>query len=327
MIYLSPLTALVVTALALSYALKRNLLSSISDLPNERSLHTRATPRIGGLMLMLGVVAGGLVARAMLGWYVWTPMLGLVALSFVDDRQNLPARYRFLGHLLAASLLVIFGIPGTPAWLCVIFVIAVVWSINLYNFMDGADGLAGGMAVFGFGSLAWASAAHGDLALATFALCLAGAALGFLLFNFHPAKVFMGDAGSVPLGFCAAALGLLGYHRGLWSLLTPMVAFSPFAIDATVTLLKRTLRGEKPWQAHREHYYQRLVQLGAGHRNTALAEYAVMLAAGVSSIAIIGQSWPTQLGAAATWLVIYVALGLFIDARWRRFVMQTRRQA
>lgn len=104
----------------------------------------------------------------------------------------------------------------------------------------------------------------------------ATAAAAFLLFNFHPARIFMGDAGSIPLGFLAGALGWLGWQRGLWDAWFPMVVFSPFIADATITLLHRLVRGERVWQAHREHLYQRLVRLGWGHRGTALAEYALM---------------------------------------------------
>jgi UDP-N-acetylmuramyl pentapeptide phosphotransferase/UDP-N-acetylglucosamine-1-phosphate transferase len=95
---------------------------------------------------------------------------------------------------------------------------------------------------------------------------VAAAAAGFLCFNFHPARIFMGDVGSVPLGFTAGALGLVGWRSGAWPLWFPLLVFAPFILDATVTLLRRALRGEKVWQAHRSHYYQRMVQMGLGHR-------------------------------------------------------------
>src|SRR6476659_1011719 len=112
--------------------------------------------------------------------------------------------------------------------------------------------------------------------------CVAAAAAAFLLFNFHPARIFMGDAGAIPLGFLAATLGVTGWINGLWPLWLPVLVFSPFIADASVTLAKRALRGEKIWQAHREHYYQRVVRAGFGHRNMALLGYILMFAAGIS---------------------------------------------
>jgi UDP-N-acetylmuramyl pentapeptide phosphotransferase/UDP-N-acetylglucosamine-1-phosphate transferase len=133
------------------------------------------------------------------------------------------------------------------------------------------------MATIGFGALAlgaWLGDAPG---LATFCAAIAAAALAFLRFNFPPARVFMGDAGSIPLGFLAASLGILGAQQNVWPALFPLLVFSPFIVDASVTLTRRALRGEKVWQAHRSHYYQRVVLLGATHRQLALAAYALML--------------------------------------------------
>ena len=107
---------------------------------------------------------------------------------------------------------------------------------------------------------------------------LAGASLGFLFFNFPPSRIFMGDAGSIPLGFLSAAVGLHGFLTGQWSWWFGFLVFSPFWVDATVTLLKRLLRGERIWHAHREHYYQRLILSGWSHRRTIASYYFLMLA-------------------------------------------------
>src|SRR5262249_53435950 len=147
--------------------------------------------------------------------------------------------------------------------------VATAWMINLYNFMDGSDGLAGGMAAIGFGCYGIAALAGGDYLCATINLVVAASALGFLCFNFSPARLFMGDVGSVSLGFLAAVLDVVGWLRGDWPVWFGIVVFSPFIVDATVTLFKRALRGARVWEAHREHYYQRLVQSGWGHRKTA----------------------------------------------------------
>src|SRR5262245_1457719 len=153
--------------------------------------------------------------------------------------------------------------------------------------MDRSDGLAGGMAVFGFSFYAVAAWLAGSTEFALVNLSIAAAAGAFLVFNFHPARIFLGDAGSVPLGFLAAALGLIGWLQRDWTGWFPILVFSPFIMDASVTLARRLLRREKVWQAHRDHYYQRLVRLGWGHGRTALAEYAVMFASGVAALAAL----------------------------------------
>jgi UDP-N-acetylmuramyl pentapeptide phosphotransferase/UDP-N-acetylglucosamine-1-phosphate transferase len=129
----------------------------------------------------------------------------------------------------------------------------------------------------------------------------------------------MGDSGSVPLGFLAAAIGLLGWQAGLWPMWFPVLVFSPFIADASVTLLKRYLRGERLSQAHRSHYYQRVLRMGLGHRGTALAAYALMLATAGSALA--ARAWPDAavIVLLAAWVAIYGAGMWLIDQRWADF--------
>ena len=149
---------------------------------------------------------------------------------------------------------------------------------------------------------------------------VAGAAAGFLVFNFPPAKVFMGDGGSIPLGFLAASLGLLGWRQALWPLWFPVLVFSPFLADASVTLLRRVLRRERFWQAHREHYYQRLVRMGWGHGRTALCEYALMAGVTASALMALGLSLAYQGLVLAGWAVVFAAVMIGIDRRWQGFL-------
>ena len=194
----------------------------------------------------------------------------------------------------------------------------VVWMTNLYNFMDGSDGLAGGMALFGFSCYGVGAWLAGNELFALLNFSVAAAALVFLFFNFHPAKVFMGDAGSIPLGFMAAVLGVWGWQQGYWPFWFPPLVFSPFVADATVTLFKRARRGEKLSQAHRSHYYQRLVQMGCGHRNTALAEYGLMLLAGASALWGTSLHYAGQGSLLLAWSMVYLALMWRIDKRWQK---------
>jgi UDP-N-acetylmuramyl pentapeptide phosphotransferase/UDP-N-acetylglucosamine-1-phosphate transferase len=192
--------------------------------------------------------------------------------------------------------------------------------INIYNFMDGSDGLAGGMALFGFGFYGLAAWLAGNIAFASVNLTVAAAALAFLFFNVHPARIFMGDSGSVPLGFLAAGLGITGSLRGYWPVWFSPLVFSPFIVDATVTLARRLLRGEKVWLAHREHYYQRLVRMGCGHRATALLEYGLMLCVGASAVWGIFQREIHQVALLLLWASIYAVLMAVVDSHWTRFL-------
>jgi len=284
------------------------------DHPNERSLHVRPVPRIGGAAVFLVAVPALLVLQ----WSPLTTLLasGLAILSFLDDRGGLPIIVRFGAHAVAAGTFVVAMLPGVPIPAVPLLVLSVMWMTNLYNFMDGSDGLAGGMAVSGFGTYAVAAWLAGDPGFAGACATLAACAGGFLVFNFHPARVFMGDAGSVPLGFLAGAMGLAGWHAGYWPLWFPVLAFSPFVVDASVTLARRMLRGEKFWRPHRTHYYQRLVQLGWGHRRTALAEYALMIACGATAIAASRATPMTQAAALAAVTLVYVALAVAVDRAW-----------
>lgn len=317
MSYYSPIVAALVTMLLTTVIVLSKFGKQIQDIPNERSLHETPIPRIGGVGLMAGVLAG---------WaWVWQPwllpiaagVLFLMLVSFLDDLRGLSAGWRFLMHFIVASVFVWVAILPDSGWLLAgVLAVAMVWMINLYNFMDGSDGLAGGMALFGFGGYALAAWLSGDAGLAMSSLAIAAAALAFLCFNFNPARIFMGDAGSIPLGFLSAALGLVGWQRGVWPMWFPVLVFSPFIVDASVTLVKRLLRGGKVWQAHREHYYQRLVQMGWGHRKTAIAEYVLMLAVGASAILLLNKSMSVIVSALVLWILLYVWLMRMIDKRW-----------
>lgn len=304
--------AAVACVLALALGRARRILPV--DRPNERSLHAAPVPRVGGMAMMAVVVPVALVALPGSWWWV-APVAVLALVSGVDDVRGLPVRTR-LAVQAAAAAWAVWAVGPQAAWVAALAWLATVWMTNLYNFMDGSDGLAGGMAVFGFGTYAIAAWLAGDASLAGASLVVAAAAAGFLPFNFNPARVFMGDAGSVPLGFLAAAFGLAGWRAGHWPAAFPVLAFAPFVADATVTLVRRGLRGERVWQAHRTHYYQRLIQLGAGHRRTALLEYSMMLGAGAAAL------WGARTGriveAATLVAVSLVAVGAVIDRRWAR---------
>ncbi|WP_321840485.1 MraY family glycosyltransferase [Paraburkholderia bannensis] len=315
------LVCAVLCAAILAWLLKSGLAWRLAtDIPNERSLHVRPTPRIGGW----GLIPVSAIAIVVLAPSIWLIALGavfLAAVSQIDDRRGLPARVRFAAHFVAVAALLVSFPPSLPWWCGAALAFLMLWLVNLYNFMDGADGLAGGMTLFGFAGYAIAAfiAPHAVPQLGWACAAIAGAAFGFLLFNFHPARIFLGDAGSIPTGFLAGALGYWGWRSGVWPIWFPVFVFAPFIGDATVTLLRRLSRGEKFWQAHREHYYQRMVRLGAGHAFTALAWYLVMLTGIALALSALGRSVIMQWGILAGWSVVLVLLGAAIDVRWRSF--------
>lgn len=286
------------------------------DTPNLRSLHSAPTPRVGGVIMVPVALASSLSYSQMPGLL---PVLAaaLCAVSFIDDRWGLPVVFRLVFHTVAALALCQSLLPALSPLGFGLAVVMLVWSINLFNFMDGTDGLAGGMALIGFAVFGWTLLdAMPDMA--KLALCLAAAAAGFLVFNFAPARVFMGDAGSVPLGFLAGGVGLGGWLQDAWPLWFPVLVFSPFVVDATATLMRRILRREKFWQAHRDHYYQRLVRMGWSHRRLALVEYLLMAACGVSALALLQASPVVQVVGLSSWAAIYASLMLSIDRSWTK---------
>lgn len=311
--YGAPLASLVVTWVVIAVLL-RSFSERILDHPNERSLHERPVPRTGGMGVAAGITVGVLLVSPASWWSLWLGAALLVGLSFLDDLVGLPIVGRLMVHFIAAGLGVaglVVGQLGT--WWIAILIVATVWMINLFNFMDGMDGLAGGMAIFGFGFFALAAWLGGSDSLALVNLCVASTAGAFLLYNFHPARIFLGDAGSTAYGLLAAGLGLIGWRDGVWSMWFPMLVFSPFIIDATVTLLRRIVQGERFWMAHRGHYYQRLVLSGWSHRKTSLAEYGVMFSCGLGALAFQRASSDLQLLIAGIWVLVFLGLALSVS--------------
>jgi UDP-N-acetylmuramyl pentapeptide phosphotransferase/UDP-N-acetylglucosamine-1-phosphate transferase len=325
--YLPALAAFAVSLACLWVLLSPPGRRLLLDRPNARSLHEQPVPRSGGVAIAAGVAAGvaaGAVAMTDTIAIALGIALALAVVSLADDVFTLPTLLRLAAHLTAAGgvVAVLIGV-GEPLQFALL-ALAVAWYANLYNFMDGSDGLAGGMAVFGFGGYAWAAHQAGHAALTATGASVAAASLAFLLVNFHPARLFMGDAGSVPLGFLAGALGLLGWRDGVWPLWFPVLVFAPFACDATLTLLKRLARGERVWQAHKDHYYQRLVRMGFGHRGAAWIEYLAMASCVAAALLVRTAAPGLQAGALAVATLVLIAIAAWIDSRWARWCRAQR---
>lgn len=321
MTHYAPLVALMVTLLVLTLILTLGKRVVIYDIPNERSLHTKPVPRVGGIALLSGVFTGWLLLPTFWNWWIMLPAAGLFMLSLADDVRSLSIRMRLSCHFLAALTVLVFLKIDWLFFVAALFFIA--WMTNLYNFMDGSDGLAGGMTLFGFSVYGIAGLMRGDEIFAMANFTIAAAAAAFLMFNFHPARVFMGDAGSIPLGFFAGVFGVLGWWRHYWPFWFPLLVFSPFILDATVTLLKRAWKKEKLGVAHVSHYYQRLIQMNWGHRKVALVEYLLMLLPGFTALWAIEHDRLTQWVAIICWAAIFAALMIWLDARWEKLNVES----
>ena len=289
------IVSLVVLAWLLTAQLRRYALaSSLMDVPNARSSHSLPTPRGGGVAIVITFLLGlGIAFFAGLGvpaeqfYALLGAGLGIALLGFIDDHAHIAARWRLLGHFLAAAwaLYWLGGMPPLAAFGGVLHLswighllaaFYLVWLLNLYNFMDGIDGIAsveaicvclGGAILYGL----LGSSLVEELPL----LMLAAAVLGFLIWNFPPARIFMGDAGS---GFLGIVLGILSLQAAwvspalLWGWL---ILLGVFIVDATLTLLRRLLRGEKVYEAHRSHAYQYASRRYGTHLRVTLAVIAI----------------------------------------------------
>ena len=329
------LAALAVAAAATGWLASRAPRGWLADHPNERSLHERPVSRSGGIAILAGVAAG-LAATALpattapgYGW-VLSGALIVACVSFADDVRRVSSAIRIVSHLAAAACVVLAGLsaerivlPGTilhlgPAAGAAFTVLFVAWLVNLYNFMDGMDGFAAGMTAIGFAALAAFCAARGATGLAAANLVVAAAALGFLPFNFPPARIFMGDLGSTLLGYLCAVSMLWSERSASVPLWISVLVFSPFIVDASATLARRAAAGERPWRAHRGHFYQRLVRLGWGHRKTVVREYGLMLACACSAAAALRLPAGAQGALLAAWAAAYAVLALCVARLERR---------
>lgn len=315
--------AMALAALAVRFLLRPGRALPLAA-PNQRSLHDKPIPRVGGLAIWAGFIPIALWRAHELpgGWGWWPGWLALLLASLQDDRVGVRPWVRLLVQLLAAAAAVWAVWPqGTQmksaAGIALLAAIAgIVWSANAFNFMDGSDGLAAVMTITGFGAYAAGASVAGAPGIAYWAL--AAACVPFAIVNWPPAKLFMGDNGAVALGFLAAMFGIGEWARGTWPGWFPLLAFLPFLADATLTLAGRALRHERVWEAHRHHYYQRLHRLGAGHRGT-LGIYGVLMAGtAVSAVATLLIEPAAGWAVLVAWCLVLGVLFLGIDYHWRR---------
>lgn len=299
------------------------------DRPNDRSSHVIPTPRGGGIAVIAtmllawsGVAAAGWVTPAVAAVSIAGGLLA--AVCWIDDLYDLSP----LTRLVAQAATIAIGLLALPEsdnpareWLGpVAYVTALgllwMWWVNLYNFMDGIDGIAGSeAAAIGGGLLLLAAFGSGaDPTVAFLAAAILGASLGFLVWNWSPARIFLGDVGSAPLGYLTGYLLIGLAAAGRWKAAAILPLY--FLADATITLGRRLLRGERVWRAHRQHYYQQAVRRGLDHA-------AVVKRVIVANLLLIACGWMAENGAgaialAAAAVVVAVLLGALARGRRER---------
>lgn len=301
------LSVFIVSAIAsrlLIFVLQRH---NVIDIPNDRSNHSMPIPRGGGLALLTGVLLGVVLVNLMLPQEVNRLSMGalcacvaiVAAVSFRDDIKSLSARWRFLAQMIAVILAYVW-VPYEglvfQGWLPpmadhMVSAVLWLWFINLYNFMDGMDGLTGSQTIFiclGFAVIAFLGGAVALTSWGYLAVIISAAALGFLLWNWHPARLFLGDIGSISLGFMLGWLLLELAREGYWVAALLLPAY--YVADSSLTLLHRMIRKQPVWKPHSEHFYQKALRRGMRVEGVLLR--VILANAVLMGLAIISVFYP-----------------------------------
>jgi UDP-N-acetylmuramyl pentapeptide phosphotransferase/UDP-N-acetylglucosamine-1-phosphate transferase len=300
------------------------------DHPGERHSHDRPTPRGGGAGVVLAIVVATYLFSPQTLPPDWPTLMApcagaLALLGWWDDHRSPGAALRFAVQAAVSLLLIVLAIRAgwlQGAWLPLAGLLFLLWMTNLFNFMDGSNGMAGLQGVFAGGAMAWLFLQAGDGASALLALLLAAACLGFLPWNFPRARVFMGDVGSLFLGFSIAALLLYGVGKGALTIPSALLVMALFVADATLTLIARVMKGERWYNAHRQHLYQRLIAHGWPHTRVAAFYQAVNLALVLPGIWVAARfpalAWPVTIIVASClgvgWYVLTKRFGVLAQA-------------
>ena len=262
------------------------------DKPNARKVHTRIMPRMGGLAIYVSFFVVLFLSHSMtkelLGLFLGGTVLVIVGI--IDDMKDIPAKVKLCGQIVAACIVVVFGVRvnfmtnifhGDTFFLSVFSIpVTIIWIvaiINAVNLIDGLDGLAAGISIIAATTMAVAGYASGQTEMASMAMILIGATLGFLRYNFHPAKIFMGDTGSMFLGYNLAVFAVLGVAKSftMLSLVTPILVLAIPILDTLFAIIRRKMNHKPIFKPDKHHLHHCLLNYGFSHRNTVLIIYAV----------------------------------------------------
>ncbi len=314
---------------------------TILDTPNIRSSHQSPMPKSGGLAIVAAFFAGSIINFFLNGQNMVNGLtfsgflaasLAIAAISFYDDLKNLSFLIRLATQTGAVLVLFSFGLvidelslPGLGAiqfgWMAYPFTyLWVVGMTNAFNFMDGLDGLAAGTAALASLFFAAITISHGNILVSTISSTLLAGILGVLVFNFPPARIFMGDVGSTFIGFVLAVLAIIAAGHDLAHtsfLVMPLLVFN-FIFDTTFTLVRRLLAGENITKAHRSHLYQLFNQLGYSHRTVSLTHYAMCILQGLGALLMLSITGSQRLLVFSPFLVLQTIYCLWIMGRSKK---------
>ena len=286
------LLALLISLILVPFVAKLAIKIGAVDKPNERKVHTKIMPRMGGLAIYLSFFAVLFLSHEMTMQHIGLLIGGtvLVLVGIIDDKTDMPAKIKLLGQIFAACIVVaagvrvefmtnfilggvfplyIFSVPFTVLWIVAI--------TNAVNLIDGLDGLAAGTSIIAAATMAISGYATGQTEMASMALILIGASLGFLKYNFHPAKIFMGDTGSMFLGYNLSVLAIMGFTKSftVLSLVTPILVLAIPILDTLFAIIRRKMNNKPIFKPDKNHLHHCLLNYGFSHRNTVLIIYAV----------------------------------------------------
>jgi UDP-GlcNAc:undecaprenyl-phosphate GlcNAc-1-phosphate transferase len=286
------LLALLISLILVPFVAKLAIKIGAVDKPNERKVHTKIMPRMGGLAIYLSFFAVLFLSHEMTMQHIGLLTGGtvLVLVGIIDDKADMPAKIKLLGQIFAACIVVaagvrvefmtnfilggvfplyIFSVPFTVLWIVAI--------TNAVNLIDGLDGLAAGTSIIAAATMAISGYATGQTEMASMALILIGASLGFLKYNFHPAKIFMGDTGSMFLGYNLSVLAIMGFTKSftVLSLVTPILVLAIPILDTLFAIIRRKMNNKPIFKPDKNHLHHCLLNYGFSHRNTVLIIYAV----------------------------------------------------
>lgn len=327
-------TALIMTFIMTPLVKRLAFFVGAIDLPNERKVHTKIMPRLGGLAIFMAFIGGYFIIspaiRAARDYHsnaMWALLIGasiIVLIGALDDKYELSAKVKLFGQLVAATVVVLFGlkvellnIPFGDSfeinmnWLSILITIAwIVGVTNAINLLDGLDGLAAGVSAIATATMFIIALMMGYIFVALLCAVLLGSMIGFLFFNFYPAKIFMGDSGALLLGFILATLSILGFKQAmLVSYIVPLLILGVPLADTFFSIVRRVISRKPISVADKGHLHHRLLQMGFGHRTTVLIIYGVAAIFGILAI-VIPQfaQWVTVI------IIIAILVGLQLTA-------------
>ncbi|WP_257350242.1 glycosyltransferase family 4 protein [Pseudalkalibacillus decolorationis] len=293
------ITVLIITPFIIKFAIK----IGATDNPNTRKVHEKVMPRLGGLAIFIGCAtgyfAGGLYDEQLTGILIGAALI--IGLGIMDDVLELSAIMKLLGQIIAAGVVVatdlkidFISVPffveryDLGIWAYPVTILWIVAITNAINLIDGLDGLAAGISVIGIATIAFMAGMAGKELILTLALILIGSTIGFLFYNFHPAKIFMGDTGALFLGYAISILSLLGLYKSvtLFSFIVPILILGVPIFDTTFAIIRRIIN-KKPISApDKSHLHHRILAIGLSHRNTVLVIYALGILFSISAVVV-----------------------------------------